>query len=128
MSSLTLKLSCGSQAETDSARYQQLPKLEPSRLLGSSPHWRYANTTEPHTLQWCPMRDTSKRPKGAQKNIQMGQIVRSWDGKRASHEKARKIRRGKKKTRQDLMYRRQIKHDLHAIGSGWTLDINWHDS
>jgi len=31
-------------------RHQQLPKLVPSRFLGSSPHWRCANTTRSHTL------------------------------------------------------------------------------
>jgi len=32
-------------------RHQQLLKSVPSRFLGSSPHWKCANTTGPHTLQ-----------------------------------------------------------------------------
>jgi len=41
--------------------HQQLPTLAPSRLLGWSPHWRCANTTEPHTIHFsCGPRELSQ--------------------------------------------------------------------
>ena len=55
---------------------QQLPESPPSRFLGSSPHWRCANTTGPHTLHWRPIRHTYKRPKVAENPP--SRWVKSW--------------------------------------------------
>jgi len=33
-----------------------------------------------------------------------------------------------RKRRQGSTYLRQIKHNTHIIGPGWTLDSNWQDS
>ena len=106
--------------------HQQLSKLAPSRFQGSCPHWKCANTTGLHTLQWRPMRDTSKRPKGP-KNPHLGGSNReelgwitcvAW---KSNKKKGEKVDKGS-------TYQRQIKHDMHVIGPGWTLNINWQDS
>jgi len=123
-------------AETPSVlplwRHQWLPPSINPKF--TSPLRRFDKENRDVPLQWRPITDTSKRPKGAQKphpgglnREELGWITCvAWKNNKKKREKEDK---GSMHRSQGSTYRSQIKHGTHVIGPGWwSLHVNLQDS